>query len=190
MLSVYMFILFFFSKYSISRKLYILTVFTIIIFALLFIAHKAGTLEIYLASLEYRFFSESEVRGGLSRFYETLAGLNYLVSEFPVSLLGMGLAASELTSFFAKYYPITQGFEPRIHNTFISVLVENGLIGFFIFIYMLYRNSKWILTSEDSRKPFYIALYVSTLVGSLFIWNLYYLPFYIVIFYIPRILRS
>jgi len=173
------------SRVPLKKRFYYLVVSIVLILFILFIASETDILELY----KHRLTSEADLQSGLSRLYETYAGLYYLITEFPISLIGMGFGVSGIWEFFHNYYPITQGFEPRIHNTYISLLVENGLLGFLIFIYIIYRNLKWLLYSQDDRRVLYISLYTSVLVGSNFCWTPYFLPFYITVFYLPYMLK-
>lgn len=144
-----------------------------------------------LSFLEYRLFSDAEVQSGLSRIKEIEAGLSFMASHFPVSLLGMGYASSEITAFFENYYATDAVIKPRIHNTYISILSENGILGCLIFLYILFRNYKYVMSLEDKdKKGLLLALYFSSLVSSMFVWNLYFLPFYIITLWIPKLAKS
>lgn len=150
----------------------------------IFILNQKELFEKVLRFLEWRFFSESEITGGMSRVYETKAGFNFFVSEFPLSLAGMGIGSSEITDFFSKYYDNAAVIHPRIHNTFASILFEQGILSFIIFFIILVKNFNLLIKNKEVYR-YFMPLYLATLVSSLFIWNLYYLPFYIAIFYIP-----
>jgi len=150
----------------------------------IFILNQKELFEKLLQFLEWRFFSESEIIGGMSRVYEIKAGFSFFVSEFPLSLTGMGIGSSEITDFFSKYYDNASVIHPRIHNTFASVLFEQGILSFIIFFIILVKNFNLLIKNKEVYR-YFMPLYLATLVSSLFIWNLYYLPFYIVIFYIP-----
>jgi hypothetical protein len=142
-----------------------------------------------LQFIEWRFFSESEVQGGMSRIYEMLAGINNIAEYLPLSLIGCGLGSTEVTSFFSSFFPTYASITPRVHNTYFSVLVENGILGFMLFIFILYKNFK-ILFRLKNKYPEFFALFIASLINSLFIWNLYFLPFYVIVFYIPILLSK
>ncbi len=73
----------------------------------------------------------------MSRLFESIAGFNFLIKEFPFSLVGMETGSSENLLIFEQYYPQDAPLIARIHNTYLSILVENGLIGFLLFLYLL-----------------------------------------------------
>lgn len=142
-----------------------------------------------MAFLEWRFLSESEIQGGLSRLKEIEAGFNFLLSKFPFSLLGMGYASSEVHSFFKDFYPLDSLIQPRIHNTYVAILIENGIMAFIVFIILLIKIFITINSNKQYRK-YFLPLYLSALTSSLFIWNIYFLPFYISVFWIPFLIKK
>lgn len=192
---VFLIVLFFFYYKNFVRKpLVIFLVFIVSIFSI-FIVFKLilpmVNLEPFLKYIEWRFFSESEIAGGMSRLYEILAGCNLFFSEFPLSIIGVGTGSTETHSFFSKYiHYYTINIEPRIHNTFVSILVENGVVGVIIFVFLLKRNYDYINKYGSKYKPFAMSLFFGLLVSSAFVWNLYFLPFFIGVFYIPRLLSK
>lgn len=157
-----------------------------LIFAIIFLPEFSENL---LKFLEWRFLSDSEVESGLSRFKEIGAGINFLVANFPLSLLGMGYASSEVHSFFKNFYSSDSLIEPRIHNTYAAVFIENGIMAFAVFALLLFKIYRLIIANKLYRK-YFLPLYFSTLTSSLFIWNLYFLPFYISVFWIPFLIKK
>ncbi len=184
----------FFVTLLVYEKRHIITLknvlkFCCLIFLILFFVNYLGW-DNFISFIEWRFFSESERTGGISRFYEIKAGINLFLTEFPKTLLGTGIASTEVTDFFAKYYTDDIGIQPRIHNTYISIFVENGPFGLFMFLYLLRRSLLYIKYYGADYKAYYMALYVSCLISSMFVWNLYYLPFFIGVFYLPFMLKN
>jgi O-antigen ligase len=187
---LYLTFLFFLYPIKFKKKFLAFIISLIIISILLIIFSPTTYFDIIFDAYKYRLTSESEVIGAMSRLYEIIAGFNYLFEEFPFSILGMGYSVSEIGEFFKNYYLVSAGIEPRIHNTYISLLIENGIIGFFLFVFMIYRNFRWLINFNYSIKSFFIPLYIATLFNSLFLWNLYFLPFYIIVFHIPSLIKK
>lgn len=195
--SVYLSLLvYFISLFYIGRRDYIkkfskyfsIIFLTMIIFIYLSVnRYGIFNLDRIISFLEWRFFSKSEIESGFSRLNEIVAGINFMTSEFPLSLIGTGTGSTEVHAFYSQYYITFTLIEPRIHNTFFAVLIENGIVGFLLFIFLLYRSFMRVRKHDSKIKPYSMALFLSFLASSMFIWNLYYLPFYIAIFYIPML---
>jgi len=158
---------------------------------MVFFLSKTKIFQMILSYFSLRIFSESDIRSGLSRLYEITAGLNFYSDRFPLSLIGMGHSMSENVSLFREYYK-TQivSFYPRIHNTLAAILFEDGLGSFLVFFYIIYRNFYLLLTAKHEDKYIFLGLYLGILLISMFVWSLYFIPFFIAVFWFPVLISK
>jgi|GEM_PF-5196589 len=156
-----------------------------------FFLSKTKMFQMILSYFNLRMFGESDVRSGLSRLYEIAAGLNFYSERFPLSIIGMGHSMSEDGSLFREYYK-TQivSFYPRIHNTLAAILFEDGLGSFLVFFYIIYRNFDLLLTAKHEDKYIFLGLYLGILLISMFVWSLYFIPFFIAVFWFPVLISK
>lgn len=170
--------------YLLSKKrsiVYYIKFIFIFIMLLVFVSYIVVSLNIFesiIAMLEWRFTSPDEVKSGFSRVNEIMAGINFLSEKFPISLIGMGLGTSEVNSFFSMFF-INTDLTPRIHNTYVSVFIENGILAFILFVYIITHGLKRVKKSNYSAYVY--PVYIANLVLSIFVWQLYFLPFYLVL---------
>jgi len=162
-----------------------------VILLAVFLLFKTEMFQMILSYFNLRMFSESDVRSGLSRLYEIAAGLNFYSERFPLSIIGMGHSMSEDGSLFREYYK-TQivSFYPRIHNTLAAILFEDGLGSFLVFFYIIYRNFYLLLTAKHEDKYIFLGLYLGILLISMFVWSLYFIPFFIAVFWFPVLISK
>lgn len=121
-----------------------------------FLLHKTG-----FFIMENRMFDEGrrtadEISSGRISIWMQAVGA---ISERP--FFGWGV---ENFAYTTKYAPVGLSASPwqdRVHNIFLEILVYNGLIGFFIFIYFLIQIGKGInLLLKQSRSDHLEALFI------------------------------
>jgi len=86
--------------------------------------------------------------GGSGRFELWSQAINYFMSN---PLIGIGAFN------FSHYYAFDYNIEPFVHNTYLEVLVESGIIGFlFYFSFLLLLIIKLFRTEMHKEKPFIV----------------------------------
>lgn len=121
-----------------------------------FLLHKTG-----FFIIENRVFSEGrrtvdEISTGRKSIWIQAIGA---ITERP--FFGWGV---ENFAYTTKYAPVELSFSPwqdRVHNIFLEILVYNGLIGFFVFIYFLIQIGKGVnLLQKKSRSDHLEMLFI------------------------------
>jgi O-antigen ligase len=135
-----------------------------------------------ICRFEYLFYDAS----ALSRIHEIKAGLNLLFSKPLHFLIGIGPGVTGVSEYWSRYTTVVGGFG-RIHNTYFAILVENGFFGFFLFFALLYSSYRKLLLSPKEYRSSLFALFIASLFSSMFIWNLYFLPFWFAFLILPEL---
>ena len=108
------------------------------------------------------------------------AGLEILKNNPEFIAFGIGIGESANAPVLFPEYTMPH----RIHNTYVSCLVEQGVLAFILFVYILC----YIFTNINSRgnylKYLRIGAWGALLMSSYSIWNINYLPFWWLIFFI------
>ena len=98
------------------------------------------------------------------------------------------LFGSGISTTLQKNYSVLK-IDNRDHNTFTSVLSEQGLICFMLLLMFLYNKFKLIMT--QSSKPVYeITFFVGCILYMMSVWTEYFLPFWFFLFYCPATLKA
>ena len=119
---------------------------------------------------------QGDIRGEINRI-----GLQAFFSDNSFYLFGLGYGNSDPIPFYQITHYVN---EFRIHNTYISVIVEQGFVGLIFFIILLFYCGKKILFSKNKYKIIKIGLFVSLLVNIYSIFCLSFLPFWFAFFFL------
>ncbi|NDV84915.1 O-antigen ligase [Bacteroides sp. 51] len=107
-------------------------------------------------------------------------GLSVLKYNPEYAILGIGIGKSaNAPSLFVEYTA-----PHRIHNTYVSVLVEQGFWVFILFLYMLWRVFQCVKLKNANLKYLRIGVLGAILLSSYSVWNMTYLPFWWLFFFI------
>ncbi|SDN09083.1 O-antigen ligase like membrane protein [Fictibacillus solisalsi] len=138
-----------------------------------------------------RFSAEEGSSDGNSSFMrinEIRTGLN-MMEDNPISLfMGNGIGSTSAIEHFSKYKYYVSLNTTRIHNTFSAVFIEQGIINFIIFLWILFLTFREIRKSK--YKNILYALFFSQLIIATFIWTILFLPFWISIFIMLSIAKK
>jgi hypothetical protein len=144
----------------------------------------------YLTIMSLRFDMSNnlnEYNAAMSRVREIKAGFNLLINNPHTLFLGSGFGTTEL-EYFKKYFSFDTPFTARIHNTPFALLVENGLIGVLILGIIVFNILHRLYKQKNDNVSFIIiSLIISEIVLSLSVWLLYFLPFWLAEFVLPKI---
>jgi len=132
---------------------------------------------------------DSQLTTVSSRYNNTMEGEDYRMAEFSIvpavlsahpeyTLLGIGYSQSiHAHEHFPEYYH-----EGRAHNTYMSVLLEEGVIGFILFISFLISVGRTAFRNKGyADRNYRIILYFSILFFIFTIYSLPFLPFWFAI---------
>lgn len=108
------------------------------------------------------------------RFYSWRAGLILLKNNY---LLGYGPGSYEKLSVDIQKKINTKIITPSAHNTFLRILVENGLILFLVFLFLIYIHIK----NSYYRGEINYIIIISLLINMLFIDGLHFRHFWILL---------
>jgi hypothetical protein len=136
-------------------------------------------------SLEFQLlidrFTNSE--GGVSthtRAEQVLAGLNVIEHNLSLLIFGVGTGATSDVNWFSQYILINSLNEVmRIHNTFMSLLVENGFAGLSVYILLHLTILKKIIKSKNQYQYSLIGYLIGAVLYSQFAYILYFFPYWL-----------
>jgi O-antigen ligase len=171
----YLFSIFYFNKRIQLWKKIVGIVIIIFIFIQFFsLFEKSITL------LEQRFINKEGESSLNSRIHEINAGWELINQNYKIILLGAGTSITSNENFYKRFYlnsskNITV---KRIHNTYIALFIENGVISLFLFVYLLAITTKNILTSSSTFKYVMLGYIFFTIFFLNFIYLIYFLPFW------------
>lgn len=135
--------------------------------------------------------SSNDSGSAMMRFSEARNGLN-LMKENPISLiLGNGTGVTTNINWFSNYVVSLISHVTRVHNTYMALLVENGILGLFTFLLTIF--TPLILTIKNLKNDYkyiYIGLGFSQIAIAFFIWNIKFIPFCISFFIIGKFYRE
>jgi len=147
-------------------------------------------------NIQTRFTLESlsDLGSAQLRIEEIKAGLS-LIKEKPYLILtGIGVGATNDIVWFKDYFGNTAPFPVRIHNTSVSLIVENGLINFIIFLGIIITSFFYIFKYKKfDDKNLYIpilCLIIACIILSQFIWTVYFLPLWLSLVTYPSLYRT
>jgi len=144
----------------------------------------------YLTIMSKRFDVSSnlnEYNSAISRVREMKAGLNLLINNPHTIFLGSGFGTTEF-EYFKKEFSSDAPITPRIHNTPFALLVEDGIIGIFILTIIFFNILHKLYKQKHDNVSFVvISLIISETVLSMSVWLLYFLPFWLAVFILPKI---
>jgi len=157
----------------------------IVIFIFIFIGIivAVNTFEKTIELMIERFTGEKGAGSIGSRYYEIMAGIN-LLADNPISVIfgtGMSISGSEI---FPDFYRGIGGMGTRIHNSYSSMIIEDGLFTMFSFIYFISYTLKKIFLLKDDFKYVMLAFMTFILIFLSTIYLLYFLPFWLALFMI------
>ncbi len=129
----------------------------------------------------------SDWDSSMMRINEIVMGIN-MVKERPITLLvGSGIGSTDMLDWFVLYCDNLAFETSRIHNTYLSVLFEQGIISLLVFIYLILYVIYKILMNNNDMKYLYLGILLSQLAISTFIWNLTFTPFWITFFTVSQV---
>jgi len=161
-------------KHVISLRQKAILIFLIIILVFLSMERLNKSIEL----LERRFTGGEGSHSLSSRVNEINAGFRFLDKHVLTVLLGNGTSISSSPEVYKKYYKQGQDFH-RIHNSYFAIILENGLISFSIFIYLLLSLLNRIYRLNDRYKYVIFGYLFFILFFMFFIYMLYFLPFWL-----------
>jgi len=151
-------------------------IFIIIILALL--NNFSFLIEPYYNYLFDRVFnpSQNDVSSANMRLVEAKTAFNYIKENPEKIFFGIGLGFTD-----NNYWPLTHTFW-RIHITYVSLIVENGIFGTVFLFFVIYHN---IINKRVHKKILLgnISILIAILVSSLTIYTLYLFPVIFALFY-------
>jgi len=131
-----------------------------------------------------RFINLTYDASALSRIYEIQSGVNFFIMHPFRAFVGIGTGVTGLMGYWQSFI-VTVGRDTRIHNTYVALLIENGVFGFSFFMTALFTIFRKILKLPRIIKGPILGLFLANLTSALFIWNVYFLPFWLAVFIIP-----
>ena len=130
----------------------------------------------------FRAESQSDKSSAYRRVREIEVGLSVFSKSIDTVFFGIGLSSSRNLDWFGDFFFGEDIRENRIHNTFLSVLVENGIIGFCLYITIISRIFMFLLSQKS--EVILLGTFLSQLVSSLFIYNITFMPFWLGLFFV------
>lgn len=174
--------LFFYFLYLIIYKKKI----AVFIFALSFIL--SGTVLTFFSdnidNVVYRFSAANpgDKSAALSRFEEIDSGLNIIRSS-PVNLLfGIGLGNTGTAKIDYSFYGYYN--KHGIHNSFVKVLIEQGVFSFVLFCYMFFLLYRKIWKGDSIYKLIFLGFLLAVTIISATVAVTYFLPFFVFLFFL------
>jgi hypothetical protein len=162
------------------KKRYFLIILTLFLLFNFVLNYEFNNLyiNIFKRQLEYtmdRFFNPQigDIRGANSRIREIKSANYFFLNDDNLKFIyGYGYRSS-MSNYFIMQSPYSNN---RIHNTFYSVLFEQGIVGLSIFCLILFIILKKIIKQKNYKN---IALFFGIITSSMFIYNIYFLPFWL-----------
>jgi len=124
---------------------------------------------------------DSDVGAAQSRGHEIISGINILRCHPEMTFFGIGIgnsAKAHTTYRYAGYYSSV-----RIHNTPISILVEQGILSLLCFISVFLVRIKILLLKKSYAS---LGLLLGTVIALNTVATLAFMPFWIILFYIAN----
>lgn len=132
--------------------------------------------------------SNNDYGSAMMRFSEMYNGLN-IIAIYPLALfIGIGTGSTTMVKWFSKF-AVNDDYITRIHNTYVSVLIENGILSLIVFIMLIIFILRLLTKSKNEYKYIYFSLLSSQLIMSGFIWTIDFIPFWISIYIICKLSR-
>lgn len=125
--------------------------------------------------------NESLESGSDSRISQLYGGFNILRFHPEYALLGIGIGNSNPAVHDYRYAGYVT--DTRIHNTFISILVEQGVISFVLYFIMYIYQGHLLI---KKRRYISLGLMIGTLLSINTIYVLCFMPYWIITFYIAN----
>lgn len=133
-----------------------------------------------IENIKSRFESESvsDYNSAYSRVLEIQSVFNVLSSHPQLIPFGVGLGNNMRAK---QLYPDDYIDRFEVHNTFIKLLFEQGLFAFFVFLFLMIKQL-FILCRK--REKIYLGLYLSSLMTTMTLGCITFMPFWIVFFFL------
>lgn len=177
------YVIYFIKRYNFKRLLkviFLLVLVFILIYSLNFI-----NIQDKINYILSRFFSQpgsSDYGSGYMRIIEIRNGINLIRKKPLVFCFGSGLGTTSITEWYSNFSVDNSFRTSRIHNTFMSVLVEHGIFSFFVYIILILYFIYLIIKSNDFSKYIILGLFMGQMLLSSFVWTITFTPFWISLF--------
>ncbi|MGE8017830.1 O-antigen ligase family protein [Peribacillus frigoritolerans] len=192
-LSIVLFdLLYFLFLYKKSKSKILLISFTVLVLASFFLVSN-NFLNEQLSFVLDRFFAEKgsmDSKSSLMRINEIQTGVNMLSENIISFFIGSGIGSTNSLEYFSQFAVNTNMRTTRIHNTFVAVIIEQGVFSFITFMIMLLTIFRNIYRFAGEYKLIIFGLFFSQLIISTFIWTIYFIPFWFALFICSSISRK
>ncbi len=145
------------------------------------------------AELFAKRFTGSEGKHSLeSRSHEIEASFNMLSEHIDTIVLGNGTSISSDMYTFRNFYD-DKNYDVRamrIHNTYIALLTENGILVLMLFLYYLFEVARKAWKCANPFKYAILGYGAFSMFFMLFIYMFYFLPFWLGLFLIDLHLKT
>ena len=134
----------------------------------------------HIENVKTRFESEtvSDYNSAYSRVLEIQSVFNVLSSHPQLIPFGVGLGNNMRAK---ELYPDDYIDRFEVHNTFIKLLFEQGLLAFLLFCYLMIKQLIVLLRYRDKM---YLGIYLSGLMTTMTLGCITFMPFWIIFFFL------
>ncbi len=113
--------------------------------------------------------SSNDINSAYSRIYEIIDSFTMIKKNPEFLFTGIGYSSTSRPFYLLRAFHGPH----RVHNTYFAVFVEQGIVGLIILFFIIME----VVRNLNRRS---LGLFISVLVLSFFVWNIYFFPFWLI----------